>query len=167
MKKLMGLVVLVLALVLTSLPAHAGRRYAYELNAYCQEDADRHGVWLIAGSFTMWTKVQEAKRGVIIWKEYHDYGHITGEDRWYLYRSERDVWRRSVGGVDIYGWFGHGSSYRVTWDPTSYDNKVDIVFRWKGKDGILYERFLPVGEKRDGGPCFEYDAADDPVPPRS
>lgn len=147
--------------------ALAGERYAYELNAYCQEDADRHGIWVIGGSFSMFTKVESARRGVIVYKEYHDYGHITGEDRWDLFHSTRDVWKRRIGGVDIYGWFGHGANYDLRFDPRSYDAKVDIVFRWKGRDGVLYERHLPVGEKRDGGPCLQFDAADDPVPPRA
>jgi hypothetical protein len=61
----------------------------------------------------MWTDLERVKRMVAVFKEYHDYGHITGDDRWVLSRSTRDVAHRSVGGVDICGWSGLGAYYET------------------------------------------------------
>jgi hypothetical protein len=161
------LVLLVLALALfIPAPASAGaQHHYYRLEASCQEDADRQGVYLIRATFDMWTDFERVKRMVMVFKEYHDYGHITGDDRWLVYRMTKDVAHRSVGGVDIYGWFGAGGIYDVRFDPTSYDVKVDLIARWKGRDGVLYEQRLPVGEKRDDGPCLSYDAGEPPPRP--
>lgn len=146
MKKL---VLLVLALVLlVPSPARATPWYYVQLNATCQEDADRHGVYVIQATFDMWTDRERLTRMIVTYEEYRDYG----DDQWVLYRSTRDIARRSTGEV-VDGWFHHSASYDVSFDPTSYDVKLDHSIWWKGS-GISHAQYGTVAKKRDGGPCF-------------
>lgn len=155
------LVLLALALVvLGASPAQAVQHHYIELDSYCQEDADTHGLYLIRATVSMWTDLERVKRMVLIFKEYRDYTHT---DQWHLARSEREVARRSVGGVDIYGWFGGGSYYDSRFFPESYDAKVDLIAVWKGRDGQRFQELrLPVGEKRLGGQCLSQDYGEPP-----
>jgi hypothetical protein len=162
--RLMAPILLALALALVAPPVQAAQRYYIEVNSYCQEDADTHDLYLIRATVSMWTDRERVKRMVLIFKEHRDYTHT---DRWHLARSAREVAWRSVGGVDIYGWFGGGSYYDTRFFPENYDAKVDLIALWKGRDGERFQEIrLPVGEKRlASSQCFSQDFGEPPPRP--
>jgi hypothetical protein len=161
MKKLV-LVVLALTLTLMAPPAIAVQRHYIEVNSYCQEDADTPGLYIMGATVDLWTNAARVKRLVMIFKEYRDHRHT--DRQWYLARSVREVARRSVGGVDIYGYFGGGANYRTEFFPTSYDAKIDLIALWKGRDGTRYQELrAPIAEKRLNSPqCLSQSFGEPP-----